>query len=119
MSGMVEVKVSELSGPALDWAAGVAEGNPMMGRVGSDVVWSKYHGSYQPSIDWSQGGPLIEKYAIDIGQERDEPAMWVGLHKDWTPETAMYGPTPLIAACRAIVSAKLGDLVQIPQELMP
>lgn len=29
------------------------------------------------------------------------------------------GPDYLVAACRAIVAAKLGDTVQVPKELMP
>jgi hypothetical protein len=29
----------------------------------------------------------------------------------------MYGPTPLIAAMRCYVEAKLGDEVEIPKEL--
>ncbi|MCY4125202.1 MAG: DUF2591 domain-containing protein, partial [Pseudomonas sp.] len=30
-----------------------------------------------------------------------------------------YGPTALVAFCRSLVKAKLGDTVQVPKELMP
>lgn len=110
MSEFVEVKTSELTGAALDWAVGVAEGNPMRVPV-SDVVWSDHHGSYAPSIDWAQGGPLIERYRIQIAPVRRR--QWLAMHEAGD----FLSGSPLVSICRAIVAAKLGDVVQVPASL--
>jgi hypothetical protein len=60
---------------------------------------------YSPSTDWSQGGPLIEEYAIclDIHPLEDDSGIY------WTAlvnVTEAEGPTPLIAAMRALVNSK-------------
>lgn len=120
MSRMIEVKTADLIGPALDWAVGVAEGDQME-TPASDVVWSKYHGAYSPSIDWSQGGPLIEKYRLEIVFSGSRSEGWECV-KSWrcaeVDDTYPVGETHLIAACRAIVAAKLGDVVGVPAELV-
>ena len=104
------MKTSELTGAQLDWAVAKCE----VGEV-IDYVWkhSKQHISY--SIDWAQGGPLIEREEIEFRK--------VGIHT-WLAETqcghndqSETGPTPLIAAMRCYVASKLGDDVEIPKEL--
>ncbi|MHA4874865.1 phage protein NinX family protein, partial [Enterococcus faecium] len=61
MMKMVEVKVSELEGAALDWAVAMSEGMPLCGR---DAIQIDYilvgtgHGDlkpFSPSTEWSQG----------------------------------------------------------------
>lgn len=114
---MVKVRTSDLIGAALDWAVAKAQGVEIELPC-SDVVWAKYAGVYSPSTDWSQGGPLIEKYGVAIDYRK--------LSKLWDAHcSAMRGAswmnsckTPLIAACRAIVSAHLGDSVDVPAELV-
>lgn len=76
---------------------------------------------FSPSVYWSQGGPLIDRY-----NPRMTPQV-LGL-KDEEPYCASIGTgdvihfhcgaTYLIAVCRAIVAAKLGDEVQVPAELV-
>lgn len=114
------VKTSELIGPALDWAVATAEGlEQYEGRAGA-LCWYDLNGDYfgpcdmwSPSTDWSQGGPLIEKYRVElVTRALDWQAMVDGFGYWLTGETA------LIAACRAIVAAKLGDQVDVPDELM-
>lgn len=69
---LVKVKTAELSGAALDWAVGKAEGKSNLeasfGRVsyGSEMIHGIPTCGYQwsPSTDWSQGGPLIEQFQI-------------------------------------------------------
>ena len=72
------------------------------------------------STDWSQGGLIIEREFIDIRHFRGGTMYW----EAWTPaperrdgEVSEYGPTPLIAAMRCLVTSKLGDTVEIPEEL--
>ena len=106
----MKIKTSELSGAALDWAVAVSVGEGM-----SFARRVKING-YSPSTDWSQGGPLIEQNKVQIS-----PC----LSGRWMAETmdvirlcsGIVGRTPLIAACRAIVAAKLGDVVEVPDEL--
>ncbi len=131
---MIEVKTSELVGAALDWAVGVAEGNPMA-TPGSDVVWSEYHGAYNPSTNWSQGGPLIDRYGVLLSPPKSMMHINGGPNAGWR-ETGVWGSTifgaerkhrrrafehtdqPLVAAMRAIVQFELGDTVSVPAELV-
>ena len=129
---MIEVKTAELIGPALDWAVAKANGFAVQVRpyaefcnasTGHKVkaryhrVWYEFDGDleeYSPSADWSQGGPLIDKHNVEILRAGDYVmAKLYGL-----TNAAGDGKTPLIAACHAIVAAKLGDAVSVPEELV-
>ena len=114
MSDFVEVKTAELTGPALDYAVAMAFGNPVRVPVG-DVVWSEWHGSYAPSINWAQGGPLIDACDVWLSDDEREHIASTCPHVN---EFIKTGPTKLIAACRAIVYAKLGDVVKVPKEII-
>lgn len=127
MSEFVEVKTADLKGAALDWAVAIAEGaktdRPQDGQVSFDGRHALCgtirleHGfqvrHYSPSTDWSHGGMLIDKHRVSIiySDEVCDPCAW-------TEDTDVWrGETPLIAACRAIVAANLGDTAMIPKEL--
>lgn len=131
--GMVEVKTAELAGPALDWAVAQCEGVETCWLYGRGLARiHDFHGNrlieelrpiYSPSTLWSQGGPLIEKCGIGVArffEPIDGPVMegmeWAAI---WIDDSVrMDGPTALIAACRAIVAAKLGDTVRVPAALV-
>ena len=104
----VRVKVIDLTGPLLDWAvfhsdphqAGFTEENKRL-----------LLSSYKPSTNWFQAGPLIEK---SINLLRDTGGMWeaeCGMSRG-------YGPTPLVAVCRAIAEERFGHAVEIPIEVI-
>ncbi|PZE12808.1 hypothetical protein DMX10_13980 [Pseudomonas sp. 57B-090624] len=121
---MKTVRTAELIGAALDWAVGIAVGEHITRIVGDHphvLINGQIAGRYLPSTDWSQGGPLIEKcmvrtqYAADTEKRADAGC----LAQVWRPYAMAHGDTLLIAACRAIVAANLGDEVQIPAELLP
>jgi hypothetical protein len=99
------MKTSELTGAALDWAVAKCEGYRL------DLAPER---SYAPSTDWAQGGPIIEreKLAICIGWKQ-----WLAFSDD-TENAGVQGPTPLIAAMRCYVASKLGDDINIPEELL-
>jgi len=107
------MKTSELQGAVLDWAVAKCEGfKPVVGKnpYGIGVILSHYEGPY--SQDWQYGGPIIE---------REKIGTWSGLYgwganKQGIPHE-QSGPTPLIAAMRCYVASKLGDEVEIPEEL--
>lgn len=72
---------------------------------------------WNPSEQWSQGGPLIETHGISIIKDKDDGIWYAGpeywIQGGFDGEYAI-GPTPLIAAMRAFCAAKLGDEVELP-----
>ena len=129
------MKVSELTGHALDWAvakcAGLLEPRERYGKMVPAVVldmeyWSNgdpmvrlnpcpdvyYRAEYDPSTNWEHGGPIIERERINLWNEgHDWEASLYGKHIVW-------GETPLVASMRCYVASKLGDEVEIPAELL-
>ena len=113
----MKVQTKDLTGPALDWAVAKCEdqqGKPL------DWVPPPY------STDWAQGGPIIEREKIDLFTEKQTyPESWCASvaryqngHRLVGWRLHQYGPTPLIAAMRCFVASKLGDNVEIPEELL-
>lgn len=132
------MKTSELQGEALDWAVAQAEGNVRLqydsreGLIINNVLgWIPY----RPSTAWQQGGPIIERENIEIkkgnplyfpkGNEKGDyyEDLWIagkqqsGLPPEMRGTYEKWGPTPLIAAMRCYVASKLGDEVEVPDEL--
>ena len=128
MTEFAEVKTQDLSGAALNWAVAKAEGfEPMLFPMSrTEVAISEGRrpdGSFSAracsySTDWSQGGPLIEKYKLDIGAPMENKSGPWNAATEWGHPNGYKGETPLIAACRAIVSSALGDTVSVPKELL-
>ena len=116
----MKIKTSELSGIALDWAVAKAEVIPSIDcEVIDGSLWYGRFTSglkmYCPSIDWAQGGAIIERENIGFKFVGDfNFVAWkshgIGAHQD---EHSQYGETPLIAAMRCYVASKLGDEVEI------
>ena len=125
----MKVETIELSGIALDWAVAMSEGkdadceihakNIWYGRVTSGFV------QYRPSTDWAVAGPIIDTLSSYLMQT-DEEAEPNKRYYCTTPSTAEdwhnhpcqeWGPTFLIAAMRAYVASKLGDVIDIPDEI--
>lgn len=120
MSQMIEVKTAELVGPALDWAvaeaAGWVEAKTVTVHAPSKTYYLIRSLSgllLSPSTNWSLCGPLIATHRVSViySDETCDPCAWTDSTAPW------HGSTPLIAACRAIVAAKLGDVVSVPSEL--
>mgnify|MGYP003661819397 CR=1 FL=1 len=112
------MKTAELTGPALDWAVAKCEGKGALlcGKVVLIDNDTAVIAQLRYSTDWAQGGPIIEKEGIDVLKDG---AGWTAL-KTATAHHGhirMHGPTPLIAAMRCYVASKLGDEVEIPEEL--
>lgn len=117
--------MSELSGPALDWAVAKCEGEkygPPMFRVHQNSKGATVYLNagmqqsgvpYRPSTDWAQGGPIIEREWISVWQVGKN--YWKA---DMSGLCSNDGPTPLIAAMRCFVASKLGDEVDVPEELV-
>jgi hypothetical protein len=120
----MKIKTSELTGHALDWAVGEASGTPIY-RSGKTLTRMDMDGNvyWRPSTDWAQGGPIIERE--EIGIKRNAPC---SAGREWEASPSVtakgaggkwgYGSTPLEAAMRCYVASKLGDEIDVPDELM-
>ena len=132
----MKIKVSEASGAVLDWMVAKCEGYQAEGRVFLYGEPSKHvrianqcgmehthHYSFEAlfSTDWAQGGPIIERAGISLTQQAHEPGLWwasfCGALDFGQHNNAQYATTPLIAAMRCYVSSRLGDDVEVPDEL--
>ena len=107
------MKTSELSGARLDWAVAKAEGYPDEDIL---VDCENY------SADWRWGGSIIEREKIGVWWAThyvDDNGKEYGNH--WYAENVegivRDGSTPLEAAMRCYVAIKLGNEVEIPEEM--
>jgi len=110
------MKVSDMTGAALDWAVAKCEGieNGYGMWLGTQWLGIPY------STEWVDGGPLMEGAGIGVWMyewnDQGEP------EKGWYAEDAegnhvRRGDTPLIAAMRCYVASKLGEDIDLPEEL--
>jgi len=124
----MKIKTSELIGPTLDWAVAKCEGkgiefdDPRDPWLVVDGIADQPLHSYSPSTDWAQGGLRIEREEIclaKVGRTLDDamaphPECWCA-HIDGG--FTRYASAPLIAAMRCLVTSKLGNEIEIPEEL--
>ena len=116
----MNVKTSELTGPALDYAVMVCLHPNNVGKVEFFHELRNRHAlhvSFHYSTDWSQGGPIIERERILIQPEIGKEGCGNAWNAISMADTEAYGPTPLVAAMRCYVASKLGDEVDVPDEL--
>lgn len=117
------MKTYELTGAALDWAVAQCEGIDALAvpERRTSFAHVEYRSEktgwdfrdYTPSTNWAQAGPIIERERIAL----------VAYTQSWAAskfDNVFFigaGPTPLIAAMRCFVASKLGDEIEIPEEL--
>jgi hypothetical protein len=122
----MKIKTSELQGSALDWAVAKCEGRKPSCYTG--IVRATAHPDFPDSppifgpelnysADWALAGPIIERDIAKV--ERFSEALWeaTAYTKD-AQDIVQSGPTPLTAAMRCYVASKLGDEVEVPDELL-
>lgn len=100
----MKVKTNELTGATLNWAVGQADE--------CDLAPVEY------SSNWEFAGPIIEREKIGIVTSDGDANVWIGsiFEPDW--KFNRTGSTPLIAAMRCYVASKLGEEVEVPDELL-
>lgn len=135
----MKVSTRTLQGQALDDAVAIALGWVRFPTDGVErgSVWyleadkAPYGLSYSrdfwhPSTNWEQVGQLIEQFkpwlsppVFDPGAEVPEEGWDAEIYYANGMESvqAIACPTPQIAVCRAIVLLKLGEEIEIPEEL--
>lgn len=69
--------------------------------------------AFSPHTNWEQGGPLIDRFAINLGTQRNEPGFRTHPSRMWHAQVdqrvhVAYGPTPLVAAMRVLVASVFG-----------
>ena len=92
------MKTDELRGITLDWAVAKCKGE------------LEYWPEIEYSTDWAQGGPIIDREKIATAWHLTRWVAWRGVIEH-------PGPTPLIAAMRCYVASRLGNDIEIPEEL--
>ena len=130
----MKVKTSNLIGPALDWAVAKCEGvNEEAFRLfyePTEPTDYDKHGfpEFHYSTIWHKAGPIIERERIKISptihgttwtaQFRHVESHPLVPHPALAGWTNKHGPTALIAAMRCFVASRLGDEVDVPEELL-
>lgn len=120
----MKLQTKDLTGVALDWAVAQCE------NVSVDIVKSVngeikqnnflvlqpddygFETDYSPSTDWAQGGPIIERKKINFLYTDDQ---W---EADVSADCFGFGGTMLKAGMRCYVASKLGNEVEVPEELL-
>ena len=119
LDGPHDYRTEELEGPLLDLAVAKAVGlSAVIHKVDNAIApffeccvlseSGRLQYQYTPSRGWSQGGPLVEQHRIsliDRGNGRWAADAWAG--------GVMEADAPLLAAMRALVARKLGDVVRM------
>lgn len=102
------VRTEELTSDALDWAVARCEGLDLEHGLTDDERYS---------TNWAQGGPILDREGVcllDPASNQNRNGQWHANCGAWGAD----GATPLIAAMRCFVASKLGDEVEVPEELL-
>ena len=119
LDGPHDYETTKLEGPLLDLAVAKAIGLAAVIHKVDNAIAPFYECcvlnesgrlqyQYIPSRLWCQGGPLIEKHYISITDRGN--GQW---DADVREGSIVEANTPLVAAMRALVSYKIGDVVRM------
>jgi hypothetical protein len=124
----MKIKVSEASGPVLDWMVAEAKGIEVIYHddgitrcVMRKGDRGQYAGRFAPTTDWSQGGPLLSEEGIS--RTTDHSGLWIAYWTDGYTKGdegkrwMQCHRSELVAGLRCFVASKLGETVEVPEEL--
>lgn len=127
---MKKINVSEATNTQLNWLVAKCEGYD----VGFDSYGVMIHrhqvtDRFDPTVNAGWMWPIIEREGIGLESEARDHSIWKARFR-FTKQIwfrnpmrqihtycSMQGPTSLIAAARCYVVSKLGDVVEVPEEL--
>lgn len=123
---VVSVKTSELRGAALNWAIAKSEGFSGLAYHPNTraVTMGLCNGGWRRldyDTDWRQGGAIIDRLDGLLLKT------WVESRPDLRCEAHIhnhdgnwiqFGPTLLIAAMRCYIASRLGEEVEVPENLL-
>ena len=103
----MKVWTFSLSGTALDWAVNQIE------ECCDDPNAPLF------STNWAVGGPIIEKQeiALEPMTDSDYGDGWLATRVEHPAVCMEFGPTMLVAAMRCYVLSRLGDEIEVPDEM--
>lgn len=107
----MKIKTSETTPVQINYLVGACEG---LHWEEGDIFAKAYGPGFAPATDWAHAGPIIEREMIELVPHTD--ALWDAMYRD--QHIPNDGPTPLIAAMRCYVARKLGDEVDVPNDLV-
>ena len=121
----MKIKTEDLDGIQLDYAAAVATGQQVDFEADTGCLWFEERDvwfAWSPSTEWAQCGPMMDRFSISCYKSVDsvsgEVFHWVGVNELVTRHRrGLIAHNPRVAICRAVVFAKLGHEVDIPDEL--
>ena len=107
---MNKVKVSEATNTQLEWlVASIEYPDDTAIKDPSQYIAGDYEFTTDPAQMW----PIIEREGLSLKKQND--FLWFAGFTD--ERDGVSGPTPLTAAARCYVSSKLGEEVEVPEEL--
>ncbi len=119
MSKKKKINVSEATNAELDWLVFLCEEKVLKQPELGLLRHQAGYGKFRPTTDWSQMGPIIEREKIDIEHTNWLPTcVYAKYLDDETGQSRQYGDSLLIAAARCYVASKLGEEVEVPEELV-
>lgn len=126
---MLKIKTENLTNAQLDHAVHIALGlgyreDFKYGKMyfglpdkSGSISWDNIPKYY--SSDWASGGPIIEKHGFTtMSQQPFSDVAWsCSASHGHTVCRRVLGPTMLVAGMRCFVVMKLGDEVEIPEDI--
>lgn len=108
----MKIKTAKLTGVALGWAVAESRGHANLWM--HDYIRGYFN---YPSVDWAQGGPI--KTDNNISTQKKHDGWWLACIYDINDEMThiQLAHSELEAAMRCYVTSKLGDEVEVPDEL--
>ena len=114
----MKAQTQDLTGAALDWAAAICVGGKVRTEFGVFLNRGRGYEYFTPSTSPEQAERIIKskRIAIKLSDGYGGPAYkWAASVESGHMAT---GPTKSIAALRCLVASKLGDEVDVPEELL-
>jgi hypothetical protein len=118
----MKVKTSNLNDEALDWAVALIEKPGIVGVRPDGKLGAAGNLAFSPSRDFALGAPILSRERIS--RTIDHSGLWVAYWSDGYTEGdegkqhMQCDRSELVAGLRCVVARKLGDEVEIPEELL-
>lgn len=116
----MKIKTSELAGTALDWAVAKCEVTARGVHIGylEAATFNMNRDAFSYSTNWLKGGPIIEREWICVDHLMN--GQWLACKRTNEGDAMLFqstGSTYLTAGMRCYVASKMGDEVNVPEEL--
>jgi hypothetical protein len=122
----MKIKVKEAEGIVLDWFVAKSFEESKYLHITRGALRYKPgqfsdEEEYSPSTNWEQGGQIIQREGISCITKKflkDPARAFLAYREGDSLDAGQFGSTMLIAAMRYYVTSKLGDEVEVPEDLI-